>query len=276
MKLQIISDLHLEFRDPLFIENVGSDVLILGGDIITAWPLYRHPRERMHEPNNAENRMNAIAYRQFFQHVNDNWKHIIYLMGNHEYYGGKWNRVPDIIREEMQHYPNIHFCDQGRVDIDDVTFLATSLWTDFNGGDPLTALSMKDMMNDYRAITEDRDGNLFHKLRPITTLEKHRSDLDWIKAQLNILQDRKVVISTHHAPSHCSVHPKYAQQTIMNGAFVSNLEHVMLDRPNIKLWTHGHVHDIFDYMVGDTRVFCNPCGVPGERSGWNPDVIIEV
>jgi hypothetical protein len=34
----------------------------------------------------------------------------------------------------------------------------------------------------------------------------------------------------------------------------------MLDNPNIKLWTHGHTHEDFDYMVGSTRVFCNPRG----------------
>jgi hypothetical protein len=34
----------------------------------------------------------------------------------------------------------------------------------------------------------------------------------------------------------------------------------MLDRPGIKLWTHGHTHEDFDYMIGDCRVVCNPRG----------------
>jgi hypothetical protein len=33
-----------------------------------------------------------------------------------------------------------------------------------------------------------------------------------------------------------------------------------MDRPQIKLWTHGHTHELFDYMIGDTRVVCNPRG----------------
>jgi hypothetical protein len=36
-----------------------------------------------------------------------------------------------------------------------------------------------------------------------------------------------------------------------------------MDHPQIKLWTHGHTHDPFDYMVGKTRVVCNPRGYAG-------------
>ena len=36
-----------------------------------------------------------------------------------------------------------------------------------------------------------------------------------------------------------------------------------MDRPQIKLWTHGHTHHEFDYMVGSTRVVCNPRGYVG-------------
>ena len=49
----------------------------------------------------------------------------------------------------------------------------------------------------------------------------------------------------------------------MNGGYHSSLEEFIMDRPNIKLWTHGHTHEEFDYMVGDTRVVCNPRGYIG-------------
>jgi len=38
------------------------------------------------------------------------------------------------------------------------------------------------------------------------------------------------------------------------------LDQFILDRPGIKLWTHGHTHEDFDYMLGSTRVVCNPRG----------------
>jgi hypothetical protein len=49
----------------------------------------------------------------------------------------------------------------------------------------------------------------------------------------------------------------------MNGGYHSDLSEFILDRPAIKLWTHGHTHEEFDYMIGDTRVVCNPRGYIG-------------
>jgi hypothetical protein len=49
----------------------------------------------------------------------------------------------------------------------------------------------------------------------------------------------------------------------MNGAFASDLSEFIMDRPQIKLWTHGHMHNQSDYMMGTTRVVCNPRGYSG-------------
>jgi hypothetical protein len=60
-----------------------------------------------------------------------------------------------------------------------------------------------------------------------------------------------------------SVHPKYQHDTLMNGAYSSDLSEFILDNPQIRVWTHGHTHDPFDYMVGSTRIICNPRGYAG-------------
>jgi hypothetical protein len=260
------------------LNNAGSDVLILSGDICIAHHLYRHPRSML--LNNAENGHKAAHYRKFFAHVNDNWAHVIYVAGNHEHYSGRWDRTAETLREEIAHHPHIHFCDQDRVVIDDTVFLGVSLWTDFNGGDPLDMLSMPDLMNDYHQITERQTGgqaDIYHNLRPTTTLAKHRSDLEWLRAQLS-LDKRQTVVVGHHCPSHSSIHHSYQQPryTTMNGAFVSNLDEFILDHPHIALWTHGHTHHTFDYAIGDTRIVCNPLGYPGERSGFDPNTVVDI
>jgi len=53
---------------------------------------------------------------------------------------------------------------------------------------------------------------------------------------------------------------QYEDNVMVNGAYSSDLTEFILDRPQIKLWTHGHTHHVFDYMVGSTRIFCNPRG----------------
>jgi Icc-related predicted phosphoesterase len=68
------------------------------------------------------------------------------------------------------------------------------------------------------------------------------------------------VVVTHHAPSKASIKPQYAGDHLMNGAYSSDLSEFILANPQIKLWTHGHTHDVFDYMIGSTRVVCNPRG----------------
>lgn len=46
----------------------------------------------------------------------------------------------------------------------------------------------------------------------------------------------------------------------MNGGYSSEMTEFITNNPQIKFWTHGHTHDNFDYMVGTTRVVCNPRG----------------
>ena len=46
----------------------------------------------------------------------------------------------------------------------------------------------------------------------------------------------------------------------MNGAYASNLEEIMYNHPQIKLWVHGHIHDPVDYIINETRVVSNPRG----------------
>jgi hypothetical protein len=74
------------------------------------------------------------------------------------------------------------------------------------------------------------------------------------------LPNEKIVVVGHHAPSKLSTKPKYQNDTMMNGAYSSDLSEFILDRPMIKVWTHGHTHDKFDYMIGSTRIVCNPRG----------------
>jgi hypothetical protein len=80
------------------------------------------------------------------------------------------------------------------------------------------------------------------------------------EAYANVPPWKTVVVCTHHAPSKSSEHPRYAHDTLMNGAYNSKLDNFIMDRPGIKLWTHGHTHEDFDYMIKSCRVVCNPRG----------------
>ena len=145
--------------------------------------------------------------------------------------------------------------------IGDVTFVGSTLWTDMNKGDPLTLHAVADMMNDFKIIRHDELG--YTKLRPAHVASRHRKSVEYIRSVMEGKFDEKFVVVGHHSPSKMSTHPRYQHDTLMNGAYSSDLSEFILDHPQIKLWTHGHTHHKFDYMIGSTRIVCNPRGYDG-------------
>jgi hypothetical protein len=168
--------------------------------------------------------------------------------------------------------------ERGCKKIDDITFIGSTLWTDMNKIDPLTMHAVRDMMMDYKCIRKEFEG--YTTLKPHDTVTRHRQSLDYIKNVVAERGDEKFVVVGHHSPSFQSVHEGYRSEYLMNGAYHSDLSEFILDRPQIKLWTHGHTHHPFDYMIGETRIVCNPRGYENdgysEDSGWNPNIVLEV
>lgn len=268
MKIQIVSDLHLEFSDINIQNTQGADVLILGGDIMIA--------SKVHKPESEY----GIRFRDFLKRVSFQFPHVIYVMGNHEFYdSGRWFDSIDDMRAACAVHPNIYMLERDTKVINDIVFVGGTLWTDMNKFDPLTLHAVRDMMNDYRAINNDKAG--FRRLKPADTVERHRLTRDYIELVAKENKDKKVVVVGHHSPSFQSCHEQYKNDYMMNGAYHSDLTNIMLDNPQIKLWTHGHTHHTFDYMIGETRVVCNPRGYHqeygwSEDTGWDPEKVVEV
>jgi Icc-related predicted phosphoesterase len=272
MKLQIISDLHLEFND-VKIKNAGADILCLAGDVCLAQHLYRHPISNF--PNNDKNGQKAAHYRKFFDQVSKEFDQVLYIMGNHEHYSGRWNNTAAHLREALEPWDNITLMDDGWLNFGNTRIVGTSLWTNFNKGDPITMMSVKNMMNDYHVITIERNG-VYHKLRPIDTFEAHNRAVETIKLAAETW-DGNVVVLGHHAPSFQSVHERYKHDWALNGGYISDLDDLILSQEKIKLWIHGHVHSSFDYMIGQCRVVCNPYGYHTENaSGFNHSLVVDV
>lgn len=290
MKIQPVSDLHLEFSDIQITNTAGADVLVLSGDIMLAEDLHDHKigidpdifsypdYQKLGERQEA-----ALRYRNFLKRVSLEYSDVIYVAGNHEFYHGKWNASLDYLREECSRYSNIHFLECNTVKINNVTFVGGTLWTNLNKGDPLTQHAVRDLLNDFSLIRDDHNG--YSKLRPSLTAVRHRKTLDYIQRVVWNVRDRnnpdeKVVVVGHHAPSPLSCHPNYANDYLMNGAYHSDLSEFILDHPEIVLWTHGHTHHKFVYTIGNCQIVCNPRGYNdgenGEYTGWDQNLIIEV
>lgn len=281
MKIKLVSDLHLEFADINIKNDEGCDILILSGDIMVAQDLYDHPEMSYGMYSNVNladlgrRQQTSLRFRDFLKRCSFQFPHVVYVAGNHEFYHGKWMQTIDILAQECAKYPNVYFLERSTKIIDDVVFVGGTLWTDMNKGDPLSLHAARDMMNDFRIIRKESDG--YTKLKPVDTVVRHKQTLGYIKEIVDRKEHEKYVVVGHHSPSFQSCHEQYRNDSIMNGCYHSSLEEFILDRPQIKLWTHGHTHHPFDYMIGETRIVCNPRGYDTyEETGWNPNIVLEV
>ena len=81
MKVKILSDIHLEWGP--FTAGEG-DVLVLAGDICV-----------------ESDYLSDERYHKFFGKCVQNYNKIFYTLGNHEYYGGDWNKVEENLRSYL-------------------------------------------------------------------------------------------------------------------------------------------------------------------------------
>jgi len=276
MKIALCSDLHLEFGAISLQNTENAEVLILSGDILVAVDL-NELGDATGLIVNGKNK--SEQYHKFFQECSERFPNVIYIMGNHEYYHGDFATGLDIIRERLSYLENVFIMERQTMVIEDVTFIAGTLWTDMNKEDPQTLFGIKGYMNDYRIIKDSRTNTeteiwmfnennepytgkqkLPSKWSPEASVVEHKLMLDTIKATVESNASNKYVVIGHHAPSKLSTKPKYQKDVMVNGAYSSELSEFILDHPQIKVWTHGHTHEVFDYMIGGTRILCNPRG----------------
>jgi Icc-related predicted phosphoesterase len=248
MHIQILSDLHLEFAS-FQPSNTDADVVVLAGDIHTG--------------------KNGIKW--ILQTFPD--RPVIYVLGNHEFYGQK---IPKLISEikEVAQGTNVHVLENDSVEIRGVVFLGATLWTDFRlNGDPVLAeVATQTGMTDFRRI---RVTPSYRRFRPADARRIHVQSLEWLRQQTAGARGRKTVVVTHHAPSPQSL-PSQILNDPLNPAYASNLEPFIAECGAL-LWVHGHIHRRADFTVGGTRVIANPRGYPIEpHTGFDPSFVVEV
>lgn len=270
MKLYVLSDLHNEFRPfPACSHEhmsawVQADVIVLAGDIDQGAAGIKWARESF------------------------GTRPIVYVAGNHEFYGGDWERTLDDMRQAAREQ-QVFFLENDAVDISGVRFLGCTLWTDFDlFGEKSRDLAMQrtgKALADYVRIKNDSPQSM---LAPQDTRVRHLTSRAWLERELAAGEPENTVVVTHHYPALQSCPPRYRENPVSAG-FGSQLPAQLLARAG--LWIHGHTHDSCDYELwhqGDdafrqTRVVCNPRGYPLSRSSnrfENPDfdgqLLIEV
>jgi hypothetical protein len=270
MKISICSDLHLEFGDIELskFDNVeGAQVLVLGGDITVSHAF-------TDKDVNMKSAALAARTHALWAHVNSKYDSVIYIMGNHEHYHGDFAETEHILRKELEQYEHIYFLEKEWLTIPEgtsfVTFVAGTLWTNFDGHNEDLMRNASRCMNDYRGVTNSsrfitspNQPPRAAAFSPQDSYDEHNLTFDTISHVVDSFKDGKIVVCTHHAPTQLSKRPDEWDDSDMHYFYNSDLEEFIKNNPNIVLWTHGHTHAQYEHNIGNALVACNPRGYIG-------------
>jgi Icc-related predicted phosphoesterase len=233
------ADLGMEFCSQL--DPRGVDVLAVAGDFC-GWSV-----------GDEQSRI-------VFSMLADKYPRILYVPGNHEYWGSSRDKMPARFRQLELDYPHLTVLDNSSVEFGGQRFFGGTMWF----GEPSPAMiAMKLKWPDYLWIKE---------LEP-WVYEQNARFQQMIRDQV---RPGDIVIS-HHQPSYQSVAERYRGDP-SNHFYVTEMDDAILSTKPA-LWLHGHTHEQFDYQLGETRVVCNPHGRPNEVRAliaFHPKKLIEV
>lgn len=243
MKIQYISDIHLEFLSKIPKINPIGDVLVLAGDI-------GHPF--------------AGIYKDFLVDMNYKFKKVFLITGNHEFYFKEKNKTMEEIDEKIKliildyNLKNISYLDDSYEDYEGYRFCGSTLWSKIINKKYLNndMTMIKDMSIDFR-------NELFNNSH------------EFIE---NVVKDSNlpIIMITHHLPSYDLINPVYKTEEYINYSqcYASNCNQLFKDP--IKIWIFGHTHKECNKEINGIKFLCNPKGYPDENKTTDFNKVIEI
>lgn len=254
MRIHLQSDVHIEFDRKPTHTLAGGETLLLAGDVCVA-DLLR--KERTDKKARAHRRVCDA----FFKEECAKYEKVYMILGNHEHYHGVFDNTAMIMREYLKD-TNVTLLDKEWVRLNDHWELfGGTMWTDFNQSDWFAMQDAKNKMNDH-LIIEKVEGEDLKRFLPEDAVLEYQDTVAELVSHVIDHPDTKKIIMTHHAPCAQSIAARF-QGMRLNAAYYTEMSNWIIDQPDLKYWFHGHMHDYFDYIVGDCRVVCNPRGYAG-------------
>lgn len=256
MKAWIFSDLHLDFDEVIHPPAIpDADVCICAGDILDGGPAA------------------SVAYLGTYV---ANFMPVVFVPGNHEYYGSSIVEGAKFASEVAGTFPNLHFLNRDAVSLGGYRFVGATLWSDFGlyGDRGMGLLEAQNGLNDYRKIKMSKKP--FKRFSSRQAHGLYTYDQYFIKSLLWTPCSQPTIVVTHHAPSVLSVLPEFMDDPLTPSFVASFEKDIVKYQP--RLWVHGHLHNRSDYYIRNTRVICNPRGYADEQSssGFNPALVIDL
>lgn len=231
MNIQYISDLHLEHGIPhdfthIVTPNINN-YLVLAGDICPV----------------------ILNIDSFLTWCSKNFKKVLYIPGNHEYWGTSIENGKTLFKEIC--YKNgVVPLDNSVFETENFRIIGSTLW----GKIPKDLYNVvRKKISDYKKI-ENYNVDKCNQL--------HNEAVDFIKR--NLKNDKINIVATHHGPiREVTSAPKY-RGTITNCSYSSDSTHLV---EKADYWIFGHTHYCVNYQYGKCKVVSNCRGYPKEKLG---------
>lgn len=276
INIQVVSDIHLEFRGDNFKKLIkpSAPILCLLGDISACG-----------SPDSWE------TYKKFIGYISKEYKYILHVPGNHEYYTSNKNitlndTIPGIdskLRKFAKTIDNLYYLNNNTVNFTinnkKYVFIGTTLWT---GVKPESRKFIQSAMNDYSNIyvpneppKDDNNKVNWNPVRRYNIEDMSKLHIKAVKYIANILKkikpDETAILLTHHKP----IRTESIEKNILSQAYETDLTHIIIKKP-LKLACHGHTHVKFDKVINGVRCFSNPKGYPSQRTFFNKSYVISI
>lgn len=255
MRIQYMSDLHLEFKEnSRFIKEceipVSGDILVLAGDSM-------YLRDKV------------APQSRFWKWASANYQEVLMVPGNHEYYGNC-----DVMERGMQwtwmFRDNVGYYQNQVKRIGDTDLILSTLWSEVG---PAEEFYVKRGLNDFYQTLYDG-----HRLKVEDYNALHRYCLEFIKKSVLQSTADKIVVVTHHLPTRLVVAPEH-KSSLINSAFSTELGEFIADS-RINAWIYGHSHTNLDTVIGNTKITSNQLGYTFHdehlHNGFNPGKYLEI
>ena len=249
MRIQYMSDTHIEMSNTIPKLEKHGDVLILAGDIGNPF---------------------QTSYTDFLQQASDLFPRVYVIAGNHEYYGGSIADTDAKIASICDKLSNVKFL-QCHTDVyNGVRFVGCTLWSQVKD-------SLRYKMNDFLSIFTFSNSKI-RLFQPADVRDLHEHHVKWLTACTNSHtfgedgSNIPTVVITHHAPLD-DMNGVFRGGTLSSG-FATNLSHMF--QPPIVAWICGHTHQNMTVHVNNIPCISNCKGYSGEDIYFNPKAFIDI
>ena len=261
VKIQIVSDLHLEFRGNNFkkIITPSAPILCLLGDICAC--------------GDGET---WNTYKNFIEYISPKYQYVFHIPGNHEYYTQEINPkntfegINKKLKEFARTIKNLSILNNNciRITIRDkkYVFIGSTLWSDV----PKKYKSLiKARMNDYSMIWKSTPDGV-RRFTIDDMIGIHRRSVKYISNAINRTDSSdSVVLLTHHRPIRC-----LPETNIKSYGYETDLPNII--KPPLKIAAHGHTHEQMDRYINNVRIISNPKGYIHQKTKFNPTLVFEI